>query len=90
MDIEKTCESCKHYCRHYTIYNNVRLTKVGGHCTKTVIRRCYANKIFTPRENCKYWEEAEPLKEERFERALKEISKIKRTLSDIALILKSE
>ncbi|MDE7167573.1 MAG: hypothetical protein K2O28_01840 [Clostridia bacterium] len=86
---EKTCENCKHYVSHYVICN-VRLAKVGGHCCKSAIRRCYVNRIFTPRKDCKYWEEAAPLKEERVERALNEISKIKRTLSDIALILKNE
>ena len=87
--IEKTCENCKHYIKHYMIYKG-RLREVGGRCCHSRIAPYNRNKVFTPRQDCKYWEEAEPLKEERVERALNDISKIKRALSDIALILKSE
>lgn len=89
MDIEKTCVNCKHYLKHYVICKT-RLKEVGGGCYHNRIAPHYYNKIFTPRKDCKYWEEVAPLKEERLEMALKEISKIKRTLSEIALILKTQ
>ncbi|MDE7083297.1 MAG: hypothetical protein K2O89_06330 [Clostridia bacterium] len=87
MDIEKTCENCKFYRKHYTVFK-VSLKEVGGHCVHDKILRHNYSKVFTPVEDCAYWQDGTPIKEERREIALKDIREMKRRLDEIALALK--
>ncbi len=89
MDTEKTCINCKNYVKHYIIVRN-KLKVIGGHCTEHRVSRYYRGKIFIPRQDCKHWEGGTAETEDRQARMARQIDEIKSTLTDIALILKSE
>ena len=88
MDKEKICKNCVHYQKHYSIYKT-RLKEVGGRCLHDKIYPYYHHRKFVARTDCQYWQSGETVRDERRDGIIKEICAIKRTLSDIALILKN-
>ena len=89
MDTERTCMNCKNYVKHYIISKN-KLKVIDGHCAEYRVIRYNRGKIFIPRQDCKYWEGGIAETEDRQARMARQIDEIQRTLTDIALILKSE
>jgi len=85
MDVEKNCENCRHYYKHYFWYKDRLKETYSGHCQAyRVIKYVACN------ASCKKWEIAEAKQErqcEEFKRILKQAAK---QINDIAMLLNAE
>ncbi len=83
----KNCTNCKYYLKHYSIRRS-KLYTIGGHCIHDKLFRKI--KEDTIRYNCTYWQQQDDKKEELHEDIQKTICKMKKKLTEIALILNNE
>jgi len=89
QEIKVGCKNCKFYSVHYAKRNS-RLVVVGGMCLNQKFRGKFRENDLERYDNCKYFECDTHLIEKRKECIIDVIKQMRDSISDIALILKSD
>ncbi len=86
--MDKSCYTCKYYREHY-LKKGSRLYPIGGHCVNFTLT-AHKRKTYNPNNDCKFWESGDHQKEERRDKIENTLTKMQKSLEEIALILKDD